>query len=236
MSLYVSEIFGPTIQGEGPTAGKRCAFVRLMTCNLTCSWCDTPYTWDFTGLNGTAYKREEQETFMSVEDIYQAIKKLDVERVVFSGGEPMMQKRELIPIFELLALEAVAIEIETNGTIIPAPELFPFITQINCSPKLNNSGVILKKRRKIEVLKALMGSGTPVAFKFVCQSKECLDEVEEIQLEAGIPDRNIWIMPEGRSTEELDSHMAVIADDAIARGWNITPRTHVAIWGAKRGH
>jgi organic radical activating enzyme len=81
-----------------------------------------------------------------------------------------------------------------------------------------------------------MASGTPVAFKFVCQSKECLDEVEEIQLEAGIPDRNIWIMPEGRSTEELNQHMEVIADDAIARGWNITPRTHVAIWGAKRGH
>jgi organic radical activating enzyme len=236
MSLYVSEIFGPTIQGEGPTAGKRCAFVRLMLCNLTCSWCDTPYTWDFTGLNGTAYKREEQETFMSVEDIYQAIKKLDVERVVFSGGEPMMQKRELIPIFELLAHEGIAIEIETNGTILPAPELFPFITQINCSPKLNNSGLLFKKRRKIEVLKGLMASGTPVAFKFVSQSKECLDEVEEIQLEAGIPDRNIWIMPEGRSIEETSKHMAVIADDAIARGWNITPRTHVAIWGAERGH
>lgn len=236
MSLYVSEIFGPTIQGEGPTAGKRCAFVRLMTCNLTCSWCDTPYTWDFNGLNGTAYNREEQETFMSVEDIYQAVKKLDVERVVFSGGEPMMQKRELIPIFELLAHEGIAIEIETNGTIIPEAELFPFITQINCSPKLNNSGLLLKKRRKVEVLKALMASGTPVAFKFVCQSKECLDEVEEIQLEAGIPDRNIWIMPEGRSMEELTTHMEVIADDAIARGWNITPRTHVAIWGAKRGH
>jgi organic radical activating enzyme len=173
---------------------------------------------------------------MSVEDIYQAVKKLDVERVVFSGGEPMMHKRELIPVFELLAFDGIAIEIETNGTIIPDPELFPLITQINCSPKLENSGVILKKRRKPEVLKALLASGTPVAFKFVCQSKVCLDEVEEIQLEAGIPDRNIWIMPEGRSTDELSKHMEVIADDAIARGWNITPRTHVAIWGATRGH
>ena len=236
MSLYVSEIFGPTIQGEGPSSGRRCAFVRLMTCNLTCAWCDTPYTWDFKGLNGVAYERESEETFMTVEDIYQAIKKINVERVVFSGGEPMMQKRELIPLFELLAFDGIAIEIETNGTITPDPDLYPFINQINCSPKLHNSGVLLKKRRKVEVLKSLMHSGTPVAFKFVCRSKECLDEVEEIQLEAGIPDRNIWIMPEGRSTQELDAHMAVIADDAIARGWNITPRTHVAIWGAKRGH
>lgn len=236
MSLYVSEIFGPTIQGEGPSSGKRCAFVRLMTCNLTCSWCDTPYTWDFNGLNGTAYDREKEETFMSVQDIYDAVKKLNVERVVFSGGEPMMQKRELIPLFEMLAFDGIAIEIETNGTIIPEAELLPLITQINCSPKLSNSGVLLKKRRKVETLKALLHSGTPVAFKFVCQSKECLDEVEEIQLEVGIPDRQIWIMPEGRNIMELDTHMAVIADDAIARGWNITPRTHVAIWGAKRGH
>lgn len=236
MSLYVSEIFGPTIQGEGPTAGKRCAFVRLVTCNLTCSWCDTPYTWDWNGLNGTTYYREEEETFMTVEDIYQNIKQLNVERVVFSGGEPMMQKRELVPLFEMLAFDGIAIEIETNGTIVPEAELFPLITQINCSPKLSNSGVLLKKRRKVEVLKALLHSGTPVAFKFVCKSKECLDEVEEIQLEVGIPDRNIWIMPEGRNMIELEDHMAVIADDAIARGWNITPRTHVAIWGSKRGH
>lgn len=234
--ITVSEIFGPTIQGEGPSAGKRCAFVRLLTCNLTCSWCDTPYTWDWTGLNGTVYKKEEQGAPITAYEIFQEVKSMDVERVVFSGGEPMMQKAELAEVFQLFADAGIAIEIETNGTILPTPELFPLITQINCSPKLANSGVILGKRRKIEVLKGLMTSGTPVAFKFVTQSKECLDEVEEIQLEAGIPDRNIWIMPEGRSMDELNTHMAVIADDAIARGWNITPRTHVAIWGAKRGH
>lgn len=232
----VSEIFGPTIQGEGPTAGRRCAFVRLVTCNLTCKWCDTPYTWDWTGQNGTAYQREEQQTLMTAFDIYERIAELGVERVVFSGGEPMLHKAQLAEVFALLADRGVAIEIETNGTILPSKEMIPFLNQINCSPKLENSGVLLKKRRKIEVLKGLMETGVAVAFKFVCLSKECLDEVEEIQLEAGIPDRNIWIMPEGRSKEELESHMAVIADDAIARGWNITPRTHVAIWGAKRGH
>lgn len=234
--FFVSEIFGPTIQGEGPTAGRRCAFVRLVTCNLTCKWCDTPYTWDWTGLNGTPYQREEQQTIMSAFDIYERIAELGVERVVFSGGEPMLHKAQLAEVFALLADRGVAIEIETNGTILPSKEMIPFLNQINCSPKLENSGVLLKKRRKIEVLKGLMETGVAVAFKFVCLSKECLDEVEEIQLESGIPDRNIWIMPEGRSKEELESHMAVIADDAIARGWNITPRTHVAIWGAKRGH
>lgn len=232
----VSEIFGPTIQGEGPTAGRRCAFVRLVTCNLTCKWCDTPYTWDWTGLNGKAYERENEQTTMTAYDISERIAQLGVERVVFSGGEPMMHKAQLAEVFTLLADKGMAIEIETNGTILPSVEMLPYLNQINCSPKLENSGVLLKKRRKIDVLKGLMATGVPVAFKFVCLSKECLDEVEEIQLQALIPDRNIWIMPEGRSIEELDKHMAIIAEDAIARGWNITPRTHVAIWGSKRGH
>ena len=46
-TLVISEVFGPTVQGEGPTIGRRAAFVRLGRCNLDCSWCDTPYTWDW---------------------------------------------------------------------------------------------------------------------------------------------------------------------------------------------
>src|SRR4029450_7825218 len=45
--LVVSEVFGPTFQGEGPSVGRRAGFVRLGRCNLDCSWCDTPYTWDW---------------------------------------------------------------------------------------------------------------------------------------------------------------------------------------------
>jgi 7-carboxy-7-deazaguanine synthase len=236
MSLYVSEIFGPTVQGEGPSSGRNCAFVRLITCNLTCGWCDTPYTWDWTGLNGKAYNKDEEGSLLSAYEIYTAIKTIGVDRVVFSGGEPLMQKSDLLKVFQLLADDGIAIEIETNGTIIPDPELLKLITQINCSPKLENSGVLLKKRRKIDALKALLNSGTAVAFKFVCEGKACLDEVEEIQLEAGIPDNNIWIMPQGKNMEDLNKHMVAIVDDAILRGWNITPRTHVAIWGSERGH
>ena len=47
--LAVSEIFGPTHQGEGPSTGRLCGFVRLARCNLSCLWCDTPYTWDWGG-------------------------------------------------------------------------------------------------------------------------------------------------------------------------------------------
>ena len=52
-SLTVSEIFGPTFQGEGPFTGRAAVFLRLGRCNLDCKWCDTPYTWDWKGKNGT---------------------------------------------------------------------------------------------------------------------------------------------------------------------------------------
>ena len=45
--LVVSEVFGPTVQGEGPSAGRLCGFVRLGRCNLACDFCDTGYTWDW---------------------------------------------------------------------------------------------------------------------------------------------------------------------------------------------
>lgn len=62
-SLVVSEVFGPTHQGEGPHAGQLCAFVRLMGCNLSCSWCDTPYTWD-----ASRYDLKAEGHRMTVED------------------------------------------------------------------------------------------------------------------------------------------------------------------------
>lgn len=42
MNPKVVEIFGPTIQGEGPHAGRVTHFVRFGGCDYRCSWCDTP--------------------------------------------------------------------------------------------------------------------------------------------------------------------------------------------------
>ena len=55
--LVVAEVFGPTFQGEGPSTGQRAGFVRLGRCNLDCSWCDTPYTWDWERFDPAAATR-----------------------------------------------------------------------------------------------------------------------------------------------------------------------------------
>ena len=67
--LRVNEIFGQTFQGEGQTMGKLSAFVRLSGCNLTCVWCDTPYTWDWKGQNGKVYNAKDETVGLTIDQI-----------------------------------------------------------------------------------------------------------------------------------------------------------------------
>jgi organic radical activating enzyme len=226
--LDVNEIFGPTVQGEGPSTGVRCAFLRLSGCNLTCVWCDTPYTWDWKGQNGTPYSKEAETHPMSVHDVWFQLTGYGVPLYVISGGEPMMQQEALGALIPRLMAGGKQVEVETNGTI--KPKIEP--TRFNVSPKLTHSGVREKIRFKPETLNAYVGRSI---FKFVCQTVKDLDEVMFMAAEADIPDSAIWIMPEGRDPVTLMSHAEAITDEAIARGWNITGRLHVMTWGARRG-
>ena len=65
--LRVNEIFGPTFQGEGPHAGQSAVFLRTSGCNLNCSWCDTPYTWDWE-----RYDREAETHPMAPNEVDRA--------------------------------------------------------------------------------------------------------------------------------------------------------------------
>ena len=54
VTLRVAEVFGPTFQGEGPSAGRRAAFIRLSGCGVGCTWCDEPQTWDWSRFSRAA--------------------------------------------------------------------------------------------------------------------------------------------------------------------------------------
>src|SRR5687768_9454687 len=95
--LVVSEVFGPTWQGEGPSLGRRAGFVRLGRCNLACSWCDTPYTWDWDRFDPAV-----ELTRMSVDAIADRIASMEVPLVVITGGEPLLQQSHLAPLLRRL--------------------------------------------------------------------------------------------------------------------------------------
>src|SRR5438046_5626962 len=81
-TLVVSEIFGPTFQGEGPSLGRRCVFLRLGACNLHCRWCDTPYTWDWTGRNGIEYDPRQELRRIGAGPVWQTLFALGADGLV----------------------------------------------------------------------------------------------------------------------------------------------------------
>lgn len=231
--MIVSEIFGPTVQGEGPSLGRRCAFVRLGRCNLTCSWCDTPYTWDWKGVNGVQFDPRKELSELSIDEILSALEPMKVDRVVITGGEPLLQQTELLQLCAALRLRGCAVEIETNGTRIPEPALDDEVTSFNVSPKLSNSGVAEKDRLNIEALRAFASASA--CFKFVVTETSCLSEIAELQAAVPLNPASIWVMPEGTTADKLSSRADKLTDAVINSGWNLTTRLHVLLWGDERG-
>jgi 7-carboxy-7-deazaguanine synthase len=100
--MYLIELY-KSVQGESSFAGLPCIFVRLAGCNLRCSWCDSEYT--FKG----GYKQ-------SLDEVEAAVAALAPVRLVeFTGGEPMLQERELLPLMERLLAQGYTLMIETSG-------------------------------------------------------------------------------------------------------------------------
>src|SRR5205807_1713343 len=157
MTLIVSEVFGPTFQGEGPSAGRRAGFVRLGRCNLDCAWCDTPYTWDWSRFDPAEELHE-----IDVVDLVGRLDAMAVDFVVVTGGEPLLQQRRLVPLLLALNERGWRVEVETSGTLAPTDEVVGLVDQFNVSPKLANSGVALDRRRKPAVLDAFQRTGKAI--------------------------------------------------------------------------
>jgi organic radical activating enzyme len=123
--------------------GKPCAFVRLSRCNLACQWCDTAYSWRFDGderphRSGIHYDRAANQVTLEDEDVAERIDMLGKDRLVVTGGEPLLQAASLARMLTLLP--GIEVEVETNGTVAPPPVLDALIGQYNVSPKLSHSG------------------------------------------------------------------------------------------------
>jgi len=101
--VQVTEIY-KSLQGESTHAGRTCVFVRLTGCNLRCSWCDSEYT--FTGGRR-----------MTAEEALQEVQRLSPRGglVEITGGEPMLQERELVPFMERLMAAGYTVLLETSG-------------------------------------------------------------------------------------------------------------------------
>ena len=233
-SLVVSEIFGPTIQGEGVYAGRIVGFLRLGACNLSCSWCDTPYTWD-----ASRFDLRNEMARVEIVEIMEAILNLGVKHLVISGGEPLLQQRGVgwNNLLEQLMSNGISVHIETNGTIVPSETTIGGVLHFTVSPKLAHSGDSLEKRMNPAAIMAFsnLSEFGHAIFKFVAKEESDLDEIAAWVYEYSIPQDAVWVMPEGMTRNDQLNTLIEIADKVIERRWNLTSRLHTLIWDLKRG-
>jgi 7-carboxy-7-deazaguanine synthase len=101
--MQITEIY-KSLQGESTYAGLPCVFVRLTGCNLRCSWCDTEYS--FYG----GKKMTPEQVFDEVERLTLAGGLVEI-----TGGEPMLQERDLVPLMQRMLDSGYKVLLETSG-------------------------------------------------------------------------------------------------------------------------
>ena len=218
-----------SLQGEGVTMGTPSVFLRLAQCNLACSWCDTRYTWDWE-----QYERGKEVVSLEVRQVEEGILKYSCRHLVITGGEPMLQQQDLALLAESLKDQGFYLEVETNGTIGPDPELIRDVDQWNLSPKLQNSGNPMERRELPQVMETYRGL-LNAFFKFVVASPDDVQEVRTLVRRYGLPKERVILMPEGQTPEAVQTRSRWVSQACTEEGFRFSTRLHILLWGDERG-
>lgn len=227
--LRVSEIFR-SIQGEGEFTGTPSLFLRTTGCNLRCWFCDTPYT----SWNPEGHQRPWRE-------ILKDLLAEETDHVVITGGEPLLQP-DVVPLSHALRASGKIVTIETAGTIYRevAADL------MSISPKLSNSNPETQSKSDLvsrhaqqrvnrHILHQLMSLGR-AQLKFVIDRPADLVEVDAFLGELPqLPDAKIWLMPQARTALEVEEKASWLTQEAQKRGFQLSNRLHIQLWGNIRG-
>ncbi len=130
--MQIIEIY-KSLQGESSYSGLPCVFVRLAGCNLRCVWCDSEYT--FKG--GSRMTQEQIEAEVDRLLPNQGL-------VEITGGEPMLQEREVVPLMESLLASGYTVLLETSGErpLASVPSGVVKIVDVKC-PDSGEGGTFL---------------------------------------------------------------------------------------------
>lgn len=228
--ILISEIFGPTIQGEGGLIGQPTVFVRTGGCDFRCEWCDTLYAVE------PRFKQQWQS--LSSADIMQQISQLAGAPVLvtLSGGNPALQP--LGDLIEMGQAQGYRFSIETQGSV--AKDWFALLDHLVLSPKPPSSGMLNdwdKVDRCIE-----RAQQTHIQFKIVVQDDEDFEfarSVEQRYAEFPISLQACNPQPEADSSIELIlQRQRWLSEKVCAEKcyrMRVLPQLHALLWGNQRG-
>jgi organic radical activating enzyme len=229
--LHVAEFFYDTIQGEN-FVGYPAAFLRVQHCSLNCIYCDSTAVWQ----QGNPYGIKELVRMIISSGLADKFK--DGQHLVLTGGSPLRQQFEIIHFLQELETQLgflPYVEIENECVMKPSARIIPLIKCWNNSPKLENSGNSKVARYKPEVI-AQTAALENSWFKFVITCEEDWEEINKDFIETGLINRKqIVLMPEGQTREELAKTASIVVDMAVRYNVRYTSREHVILWNKSTG-
>jgi 7-carboxy-7-deazaguanine synthase len=247
--IYISEIFGPTIQGEGLRNGKVSVFIRFANCNLNCRGFGVPYEIENQKRFGCDSFHSVDNSFISswekIEDsqtiinrLNEIINNLDYKPdIVITGGEPLINWNNFIfqEFINYYLNKDFELTIETNGSV----DIEFFNTKqknilFSISPKLSNSNEKIEKRINYKALENFLNLKNSY-LKFVPTSQKDFDEILDITKKLNNTKDKVFIMPQGFNELQIRQNCQKSIDFCIKYGFRYTDRLHIRVWNNKKG-
>jgi len=245
--IAISEIFGPTIQGEGQFIGKPTVFVRTGGCDYACSWCDTKYAVDESN--------RPRWTDMSATEVFHEVSVLTNGlpiMITLSGGNPATQ--DLREFLLVAGANKYPVMLETQGSI-SAP-WFDLLDYITISPKGPSSGQVTEYSTVEECIHAFTGITVSPDFsteyrlrgssrwflKVVVSDREDFEYAVSVSAWFG-HHCDVFLSPcflvgEGDPVEQSIRKMLEVFEWVKESGLynlRVLPQLHTYLWGSKRG-
>ncbi|HET6409919.1 MAG TPA: hypothetical protein VFG14_18665 [Chthoniobacteraceae bacterium] len=181
------------------------------------------------------FKSDVQIT-IQIQEVVDIVRGFTCDNVIFTGGEPLLQQAGIVEAMRVLrtASPRMTFEIETNGTLVPIPDLETFEPQYNVSPKLSNAEMRSEFCLVNDALRFFTASprGT---FKFVCSDEVDLAEVAALVRSRGLPRRRVLLSPEATTAEQLAAKRLWLFEACVRLGFRYSDRLHVALFNTRRG-
>ena len=142
--VHLVEVFS-SVQGEGPELGTSTLFVRFAECDLRCSWCDTPQSWQRGARCRIEQERgsarfEEHANPLPLDALRAALERLELPRhrwLSLTGGEPLLQPEALVALARALHGGGPGIWLETHGLhAAPLVQALPYVDCVSMDWKL----------------------------------------------------------------------------------------------------
>ncbi|KAF0675164.1 7-carboxy-7-deazaguanine synthase QueE [Profundibacterium mesophilum] len=237
-AIRVAEIFGPTIQGEGPVIGRPTVFVRTGGCDYRCSWCDS--------LHAVESRFRSEWAAMTPGSILERIAELSGGvplMVTLSGGNPAIQP--FGPLITAGRAAGYGFSLETQGSV--AQDWFADLETLVLSPKPPSSGMQTDWDKLADCV-AAAGPVTQTALKFVVFDRADFDFAR--QAAARHPDLPVYLQPgnhtppppeDDRAPVDIDGlndRLDWLVEQVTEARWfaaRVLPQLHVLLWGNKRG-